>query len=139
MRKVGDKADVWNNETIIEYSGKRASCQLSLTENIPGMEIIKRNVTIEDGKVIDKPDDVDIIGERTPNGFILMGLQYNAKRIKKCATCEEDKELLDFWDNERSVYSKLCKDCRNNKNINVKEYDEIECSTHCPKLCSITL
>lgn len=77
--------NVWNGkEIIIDDSGKNANCQLVLTERIPDTEEIIRHVNIEDGKVVDKFDDVDIIGKRTSKGFILKGIELNTERTKKC-------------------------------------------------------
>ena len=108
--------NVWNGkEIIIDDSGKNASRQLILTERIPDTEEIKRSITIEDGRIIDKLDDVDIIGKRTSKGFIVRGIELNTERTKKCIICEKYKNIKDFWDSDRETYSKLCKECRENE------------------------
>lgn len=122
--------NIWNDEIIINDTGKNATCQLRLTERIPGTKEIKRCVSIKDGKVINKPDDVDIIGENTSKGFIIRGIELNTERTNKCITCGEHKNVKDFWDNNRREYSKLCKECRNNTYIIDTEYDE-EGFLHC--------
>jgi hypothetical protein len=110
--------NVWNGkELIIDDSGKNATCQLQLTEQIPGEEEIKRSVSIEDGRVLDKQDDVDIIGKRTSKGFVLRGIELNTERTKKCIICGKYKNIKDFWDSDRKNYSNLCKECRENSYI----------------------
>ncbi len=62
--------DIWKPEMKLE----KKSCQIMLTEKISGKEI-KRLVTIEEGEIIEKPDDVDLLGILTSEGFSVRGLQ----------------------------------------------------------------
>jgi hypothetical protein len=41
---------------------------------------ISRKVVVQNGKVIEKPADVNILGEDTPDGFIISGLEIIGKR-----------------------------------------------------------
>lgn len=114
--------NIWNGkEIIIDESGKNVTGQLELTENIPGKEEIKRSVSIEDGKVIYKQDDVDIIGKRTSKGFVLRGIELDTERTKKCIICGNYKNIKDFWDSDRKIYSNLCEECREDSYIEEEE------------------
>lgn len=64
----------WKKGLIIRDDyGKEVTNQMMLTDRTTGKEI-KRYVEIENGKVVRKPKDVEILGENTPNGFILRGI-----------------------------------------------------------------
>lgn len=63
--------EIWTPEMKLE----KKSCQIMLKENIPGQEPISRLVTIEDGIIIQKPDDVQLLGDLTSEGFVVSGLQ----------------------------------------------------------------
>lgn len=62
--------DIWKFGMKLE----KKSFQMMLTEKFSGKEI-KRLVTIEDGEIIEKPDDVELLGILTPEGFSVRGLQ----------------------------------------------------------------
>jgi hypothetical protein len=117
--------NIWNTEElIIDHSGKKTNQELLLKENIPGKEEIKRYVKIEDGKVIEKPEDIDLIGKRTSKGFILEGLKINQEIKKKCIICDKCKNILDFWDKDKNSYSNVCNECREDSFIDKEDCDE---------------
>ena len=60
---------VWRHGVTIK-PGETATIQL-----IEKRDNFKRTVIIEDGKVIQKPDDIDILGVGTPFGFEVRGLR----------------------------------------------------------------
>ena len=65
---------IWKKGLIIRDDlGKEVTNQMKLTDRTTGKEI-KRYVEIENGKVIRKPEDIDILGEETPKGFVLRGI-----------------------------------------------------------------
>lgn len=45
--------EIWTPNMKLE----KKSCQIMLKENIPGQKAISRLVTIENGEIIQKPDD----------------------------------------------------------------------------------
>ena len=55
------------------------TCELQITER-EGEGKISRKVIIKNGRVIEKPADVNILGEDTPDGFIISGLEIIRKR-----------------------------------------------------------
>ena len=60
---------VWRPGLTIK-PGENATIQL-----IEKRDDFKRTVIIENGKIIDKPDDIDILGVETPFGFEIRGLR----------------------------------------------------------------
>ena len=60
---------VWRPGVTIK-PGENAIIQL-----IEKRDDFKRTVVIENGKIIDKPDDIDILGSETPFGFEIRGLR----------------------------------------------------------------
>lgn len=68
---IGVNMEIWTPEMKLE----KKSCQIMLKENIPGKKAISRLVTIEDGEIIEKPDDVQLLGTLTSEGFVVTGLQ----------------------------------------------------------------
>lgn len=70
--------DIWKKGTIIiDDDRQKRTCELMLIDKTTGKEI-KRYVEIKDGEVIEKPDDVDIIGHYTPVGFVLRGMKLKS-------------------------------------------------------------
>ena len=64
----------WKKGLIIRNdNGEEVTNQMMLTDRTTGKEI-KRYVEIENGKVIIKPEDVEILGEETSKGFVLRGI-----------------------------------------------------------------
>lgn len=72
--------DIWNPGMKIVKEGSKEwdTLQMQLTDRTTGREV-KRKVTIINGSVAEKPDDVDIIGDVTPLGFIARGLQFKKR------------------------------------------------------------
>ena len=68
---MGENMEIWTPDMKLE----KKSCQIMLKENIPGKKAISRLVTIENGEVIEKPDDVQLLGKLTSEGFVVSGLQ----------------------------------------------------------------
>jgi len=68
--------EVWKQKMIIK---DEQTCELELIDKTGNSEI-KRKVIIKNGRVIEKPKDVDIIGENTPFGFEIAGLKLKRKR-----------------------------------------------------------
>ncbi len=66
----------WNQTMLI--NGEQ-TCEMEITER-EGEGRISRKVKIQNGKVIEKPADVNILGTNTPNGFIISGLEIVRKR-----------------------------------------------------------
>ena len=64
---------VWKQGVTIK-PGETATIQL-----IEKRDNFERTVIIEDGKVIQKPDDIDILGIDTPFGFEIRGLRRKVK------------------------------------------------------------
>lgn len=69
--------DIWDRETKIVKEGTKElhTFQMQLTDRTTGRDI-KRRVSIINGSIAEMPDDVDIIGDATPFGFIARGLQF---------------------------------------------------------------
>lgn len=67
---------IWNQTMLIKGE---ETCEIKLEEKI-GKGRIARKVVIKNGKIVDKPTDVDILGEETPDGFIISGIKINRKR-----------------------------------------------------------
>lgn len=68
---IGVNMEIWTPDMKLE----KKSCQIMLKENIPGKREISRLVTIENGEIIEKPDDVQLLGTLTSEGFVVTGLQ----------------------------------------------------------------
>lgn len=62
---------IWTPDMKLE----KKSCQIMLKEMIPGKKAISRTVTIENGEIIEKSDDVQLLGTLTSDGFVVTGLQ----------------------------------------------------------------
>lgn len=60
---------VWRPGITIK-PGENATIQL-----IEKRDDFKRTVVIENGKIVDKPDDIDILGVETPFGFEIRGIR----------------------------------------------------------------
>lgn len=60
---------IWRPEVAIQ-SGE--NCTIRMIEKRDNLD---RTVIIVDGKIIKKPDDVDILGIETPSGFEVRGLK----------------------------------------------------------------
>lgn len=67
---------IWNQTMLIKGE---ETCEIKIEEK-EGEGRISRKVIIKNGKVIEKPSDVDILGEETPDGFIITGLEIVRKR-----------------------------------------------------------
>lgn len=63
--------DIWTSDMKLE----KKSFQIILKEIILGKEIISRLITVENGKIIEKPDNVQLLGKLTSEGFVVRGLQ----------------------------------------------------------------
>lgn len=61
--------DVWRPGVTIK-PGETVTIQL-----IEKRDNFERTVVIEDGKIVNKPDDIDILGVETPFGFEIRGLK----------------------------------------------------------------
>lgn len=71
-----DKITKWKPGIIIRnHDGKELNSQLKYGDRTKTKKMIKRYVTIENGIPIDLPDDIEILGEKTPFGFVLVGLK----------------------------------------------------------------
>lgn len=67
---------VWKPKMSIK---NEETCEMQITEKI-GTGNITRKVIIKNGQVIEKPHDVNILGDITPDGFIVRGLEIVKKR-----------------------------------------------------------
>ena len=67
---------IWKQTMLIKGE---ETCELQITER-EGEGKISRKVIIKNGRVIEKPADVNILGEDTPDGFIISGLEIIRKR-----------------------------------------------------------
>ena len=67
---------IWNQTMFI--NGEQ-TMDIQITEQ-EGKGRISRKVVIQNGKVIEKPADVNILGEDTPEGFVVSGLEIIRKR-----------------------------------------------------------
>jgi hypothetical protein len=67
---------VWKQPMLI--NGEQ-TFEMQITEK-DGKGKISRKVIIQNGQVIEKPADVNILGEDTPEGFIVSGLEIIRKR-----------------------------------------------------------
>lgn len=67
---------VWKQPMLI--NGEQ-TFEMQITEQ-DGKGRISRKVIIQNGQVIEKPADVNILGEDTPEGFIVSGLEIIRKR-----------------------------------------------------------
>jgi hypothetical protein len=70
MSKIWKQSDVINGGQTFE---------MEISER-KGKGRISRKVVVQNGKVIEKPADVNILGEDTPEGFIVSGLEIIRKR-----------------------------------------------------------
>jgi len=69
----------WNQTMLIR--GEQ-TCEMEITER-EGEGRISRKVIIKNGKVIEKPADVNILGNNTSSGFVISGLEIVRKRKKR--------------------------------------------------------
>ncbi len=76
MDKGGKNVSIWKQTMLIH--GEQ-TCEIKITEK-EGEGRISRKVIIQNGKVVEKPSDVNILGEETPEGFIISGLEIIRKR-----------------------------------------------------------
>lgn len=67
---------IWK-QTMLIYGEQTFDMQITEKE---GKGRISRRVVVRNGKVIEKPEDVNILGEETPDGFIVSGLEIIRKR-----------------------------------------------------------
>ncbi len=67
---------IWNQTMLIH--GEQ-TCEIEITEK-EGEGRLSRKVVIKNGRVVEKPSDVNILGEDTPEGFIISGLEIIRKR-----------------------------------------------------------
>lgn len=67
---------VWKQTMLIH--GEQ-TFDMQITEK-DGKGKISRKIAVKNGRVIEKPADVDILGENTPDGFIISGLDIIRKR-----------------------------------------------------------
>lgn len=75
--KQGDEdLAIWKQTMFIKGE---ETCELQITEK-EGEGKISRKVVIKNGRVIEKPADVNILGDSTPDGFIISGLEIVRKR-----------------------------------------------------------
>ena len=68
--------DIWQKDDRIKDSkdsGYREEIEVEIFERGKG----KEKIIIKNGKVIKKPDDIIIIGKKTPDGFITKGIYRN--------------------------------------------------------------
>lgn len=66
---MDDREYIWRQGITIK-PGETATIQL-----IEKRDDFNRTVVIENGKVVDKPDDIDILGVDTPFGFEIRGIR----------------------------------------------------------------
>jgi hypothetical protein len=67
---------IWKPTMLIK--GEQ-TCEMEIFEK-EGEGKISRKVKIQNGKVIEKPADVNILGNETPDGFVISGLEIVRKR-----------------------------------------------------------
>ena len=67
---------IWKQTMLIKGE---ETCELQITEK-EGKGKISRKVVVKNGKVIEKPADVNILGYDTPDGFIISGLEIVRNR-----------------------------------------------------------
>ena len=70
---------IWKSYMSIK---DQKTCEIEITEKVGISGKVKRKVKIQNGKVVEKPRDVDILGTETTDGFIITGLQLKTKRRK---------------------------------------------------------
>ena len=70
---------IWKQTMLI--NGEK-TFEMSITEK-DGKGKISRTVIVQNGQVIEKPADVNILGEDTPDGFIVSGLEIMRKRRQR--------------------------------------------------------
>lgn len=68
------------------------TCEMEIFER-DGEGKISRKVIIQNGKVIEKPADVNILGENTPEGFVISGLEIVRKRKIRDINVRKTKNL----------------------------------------------
>jgi hypothetical protein len=56
--------------------------EMQITEE-DGKGRISRKVVVKNGQVIEKPSDVNILGENTSEGFVVSGLEIVRKRRRR--------------------------------------------------------
>jgi len=80
---------IWKQPMLIK---NEQTCEIEISEK-DGEGKISRKVKIKNGKVIEKPADVNILGEETPDGFIISGLEIKRKRKIRNINIRREKEL----------------------------------------------
>lgn len=80
---------IWNQTMLID--GEQ-TFEMLITEQ-EGKGRISRKVIIQNGKVIEKPADVNILGENTPEGFVISGLEIVRKRKIRDINVRKTKNL----------------------------------------------
>jgi hypothetical protein len=70
---------IWKQPTLI--TGEQ-TFEMKITEK-DGKGRISRTVIVQNGKVIEKPSDVNILGDNTFEGFIVSGLEIIRKRKQR--------------------------------------------------------
>lgn len=79
---------IWKQTMLIK--GEQ-TCEIEISEK-EGEGRISRKVKIQNGKVIEKPADVNILGTETKDGFIISGLEIVRKRKKRDINIIADKK-----------------------------------------------
>lgn len=70
---------IWKQPTLI--TGEK-TFEMKITEK-DGKGKISRTVIVQNGQVVEKPADVNILGDNTPEGFIVSGLEIIRKRKQR--------------------------------------------------------
>lgn len=78
---------IWKQTMFIKGE---ETCELQITEK-EGEGKISRKVIIKNGKVVEKPADVNILGDNTPDGFIISGLEIVRKRKIRNVYIDKEK------------------------------------------------
>ncbi len=101
--------DIWIPEMKLE----KKSCQIMLTECIPDRDTVSRLVTIENGEIIEKSDDIELLGISTPEGFSVRGLRIIKDDEDKtnCIMCNKEYLIHELWTNKNHSWMKLCDTC----------------------------
>lgn len=101
--------DTWTPDIKLE----KKSYQIMLTERIPGQKAINRLVTIENGEIIEKPDDVRLLGTLTSDGFVVTGLQIikDDSGKAKCIICDKEYDIYQLYISDNHPWKKVCQVC----------------------------
>lgn len=82
---------IWKQTMLIK--GEQ-TCEIEISEK-EGEGRISRKVKIQNGKVIEKPADVNILGTETVDGFIISGLEIVRKRKIRNINIRRDKKNIE--------------------------------------------